>query len=662
MQSVTGSDKFDQLLRLALQETQAGNEANGDEAKGTELKAVEAFVQYCETNKAALSGRLPDKGWTSLQSRLTERLSGDHKNSALQNLVTRLNTVAKPLSQKHDPSNFAHMPKAEQVNIFQTLPTIPALVSWLEANLKTKLIALDFSNWKEAKAWKTWTSGRSWRAHDSQSFYKIVAALSREAEYHKLAQEIARAYFEQASDDNLSGFLGNLSANERKYFFELTGKDPILRQSFSLSGSDWAFEKGPHDFHWLLSRMPRLNSVSLSNCRLFTDDHLKSLSQCTSIKAVQIFSMPRFTGAGLAHLVHLKETLNKVSILKCDKLERTHVAQLGMFKRLSVLNLVELGLHDQDLEFVQTLQDLKEIDLSRNYALTDEVFKRFTHLKLLEKFILRDDPKLTGSGLAQIAELKNVRHLDFEGCRNLKDNALEAIGKLITLEFLNLNGCVSLTGTALRHIKTLINLRFLNCRNWSRFAEGDFNNLVHMKLLALDLSYNLSLTSSIIAPLAALTSLQILNLQDCAELDDGVVQILKASLRELNLHGCRKLTDQSLKSLGQLINLVAINLSLTGIKGSLQPLSDMKQLSELDLDACAVSTAAIAPLSSLPSLQILKLNSCRSLTIDCLDLFRRMPSLHRVELYGCDEAIPYEKVEKAQLTDLVHVSKPSRSP
>lgn len=642
MTPIKGSDSFNQLLSAAL-----------EAPKGSELKSLEAFVTYCETHVASLSAHWPSEGYQKLQSRLTQL-----KSPELQNLVQRMNAVTRNLAatSKRDPTNFAQQSPDEQVKTFQNFSTLTEMVRWLEVNSKTKRIALDISHWKEAKAWKRATLSTGLRAHDFQHLFTVFQALSEEGDYVKLGQELARAYMEQASDDNLRMFLTGLSSQERAKFFQLTGKEPFHRRTLSLQFCDWAFGK-ENDFGLLLSRLPHLQNLDLSGCQKVTDACLREVPQCRYLKVLKLAYLPGLTGSGLSHLLPLREMLTELRLNKCDNLDKKQLEQLEGFNRLETLDLSQLRLEDQDLNFIARLMSLRSVNLSKNSALTDDVFKRFAALENLETVILKNNPQITGRGFSEVSRLKKLRHLDFEECRQLQDASLAAISGMAILESLNLNLCSSLTGAALNHLRGLENLRTLQCRQWSRFTVDEMKILGHLKLRLLDLSANPGLTSSHITSLAGMRSLQILQLEGCSQLDNSALEILsslKDALLEVHLSGCIKISD--LSRFQGLAHLVRLNLAGTGITGSLQPLSLLKQLRELDLSGCAIDTPGLAPLVSLPHLSSLILKSCIGLTADSLDLIKRMPAIQTVELFGCEEVIPYQKVEESGLTSVVHIS------
>nr|WP_042282368.1 hypothetical protein [Candidatus Protochlamydia sp. R18] len=68
--------------------------------------------------------------------------------------------------------------------------------------------------------------------------------------------------------------------------------------------------------------------------------------------------------------------------------------------------------------------EIKGLNFLKNTYLIDTYFLALKNYKNLKVFYLQGYPKLTDAGLAHLAPLVALEHLDLSGCTNLTDDEL----------------------------------------------------------------------------------------------------------------------------------------------------------------------------------------------------------------------------------------------
>lgn len=263
---------------------------------------------------------------------------------------------------------------------------------------------------------------------------------------------------------------------------------------------------------------------------------------------------------------------------------------------------------------------------------------RLSHLQSLD---VSDCRKLTEKGLSAIAEgCCDLRSLHLGGCRSVNDKVLEALSKNChKLEELGLQGCNYITDSGLTFlVKGCQQLKFLDankCKNISDIGVCSVS-------------------------MACSSSLKMLKLLDCWKVGDESVLSLAQfckNLETLIIGGCRKISDESMKSLA----VAACSHSLKNLRMdwclNISDLSlncilcNCRNLEALDIGCCEeVTDAAFQGLNRDGSelrLKILKVNNCPKITVagivmlldscnslEYLDV-RSCPHLTKA---GCDQA------------------------
>ena len=178
--------------------------------------------------------------------------------------------------------------------------------------------------------------------------------------------------------------------------------------------------------------------------------------------------------------------------------------------------------------------------------------------------LILDDNLITDAGLAFLPKLPKLTHLSLRGC-NLTDAGLSHLAKQQALTSLNLRG---------------------NFINGSGFGE-----------------------------LRGLQGMTALDLGDC-QLSDENISTLTAftALASLNLAGRGPLAANNLSPLANLKGLKQLTLGGSATDAVMQSVSNLTQLSALELYYAPISDAALERIGSMKGLRDLNLFSCRNLT------------------------------------------------
>ena len=434
-----------------------------------------------------------------------------------------------------------------------------------------------------------------------------------------------------------------------------------------------------------------------------TDFNLRSISNLLDLAELDL-SRTRIGDVGLRNLL----TLKKIRLLH---LAGTDVGDKGMvflkdFPELQDLSLSDTAVTDAAIPNLTGLTQIAKIDLSET-VITD------TAIAELAKFPALTDVNLAGTnvtanGMAQFppkvkpnanwpAEEPNpgnvvppialdklpktnpeetvkrlggmiIRDDEADGkpivsvdLRNSKatDAELGHLRLSTKLRVLNLDGCQEITDAVLPYFANLTDLEDLNLRGTKVKGDGFIYLKGLTKLTKITLPSATVLTGKQLAPLAALSNLEILPFR-IPEIDHPVLAVLAKmnKLKEFNLDGV-KLTNRKLEYLKGLKNLEVLTLGregeytdrglanlkdLTNLKtlivrnyrGSNSGLANLKPLSKvkvLELFGPYISDAGVAHLSGLPNLERVRLDGL-NIGDPALDAFRNLDHIIEISVIG----------------------------
>jgi len=223
------------------------------------------------------------------------------------------------------------------------------------------------------------------------------------------------------------------------------------------------------------------------------------------------------------------------------------------------------------------------IYLNDNKKVTDDRFRLLKDLKRLEGLYLKRT-SITSTDLQHLVELTNLTQLDIS-FTSVGDDGLQYLPKLEKLTYLNLE-YTKITDTGVKH---LTNLRRLRNLHLSGTQSGD----------------------------------------------EGLEQI-KNLIKITQLHGGKLTTDDGLKHLGQMKQLLYLGLNNTLVTGSgLVHLPNPEKLVQVSLMYSAVTDSSLQHVSKLTNLRQLDLNG-RKITDAGLKSLESLKQLKTLILYGTE--------------------------
>lgn len=323
-----------------------------------------------------------------------------------------------------------------------------------------------------------------------------------------------------------------------------------------------------------------------------------------------------------------------------------------------------------------------EVSLSRDFV-TDEHLARLVELPKLRALGISRARNLTKSGIAVLAQLKNLETLevyDLQQDDGLGDDLIRSVVGLKSLRAFLISECGTTDAGAklLEQMPQLTRLRL--------YQEGRLTDAAISAIAALKNLKNLDLTSNVaterygwmrfspaaLRKLSALEQLEILDLQGQNVPPDALAF---PKLKALSLSGEHVDDEFALLALAKYKSLQSLSLSGTqiGNKGllviaslpelreltvSAGPLTDAglaylqhcRRLEHLALFKVNVTDVGIRHLAAIKSLRWIDLSAAPGATVAGLGQLKQLPELRTLYLHGFQERIGYEA-----LTELVHL-------
>jgi len=269
--------------------------------------------------------------------------------------------------------------------------------------------------------------------------------------------------------------------------------------------------------------VPQLKTLGLRKCTAVSDEGLGQLKTLTNLEQLLLL-YSRITDAGMPYVADLKG-LRALDLRGCTQITDAGLAEVGK---------------------ISTLVDLK----LRNFELTDAGVKHLANLKL-RTLEIEDANSVTSDGMVHLAGMTDLTKLNLMRT-HIDDKGLESLAGMKKLRDLRLRG-TSIDGSGLKHVlgskDTLVYLdisetpfgsegmptiaEFKNLETLEMWAalirDDDVPNLLGLtKLRDLSLEQCSRLTSAGLAKLAALPSLESLNIKQTRIDDDGLIELSKA--------------------------------------------------------------------------------------------------------------------------------------
>lgn len=390
-----------------------------------------------------------------------------------------------------------------------------------------------------------------------------------------------------------------------------------------------------------LKDLPKLGYLSLRSGN-FTDAGLVHVRKCSSLRILDLMHLP-ITDTGLQHLSgHLR--LESLLLFNTEVTDRglVYLKSMPSLKKLNIRKREQKGqITDKGMIHLAQIKSLEYLDLP-NRGITDKglvPIAKLDRLKYLWVGCSTASP-LTNTGLRHVSELRSLETLHIGGA-GLSDAGMDYLAKLTKLRVLHLSFCDSITDEGLAKLAALRSLERLDlyCKNITISGLSHLNplkNIVRLSLRGIkqdDSGLDIS----------GLTKLEQLTLKlkrtrrgkevvqdDIRDKDLACLAKLK-NLKELRIVSSSKsmITDAGMSHLAGLTNMRSL-----GIYGplltdkALSRLKGMQQLSSLSING-KFTEEGLLQLKDLKRLRYLRLGRDSTFTPAALKRLRKsLPHLN----------------------------------
>lgn len=329
--------------------------------------------------------------------------------------------------------------------------------------------------------------------------------------------------------------------------------------------------------------MPDISSLTLNQCsdvRVISKGALSQKALPNKMKTNRIFveldfHHSRIDDETVIELVKLyRGSLQKLNLSACRMVSNVGYSAIAECSKLHQLVLTDARLQDSTVKRILVgAADLRHLDLSRNYELTEgglRAVKDLKHLRSLSLEACLQTTTMRQEVMCSLGEVSTLRHLNLIRCefnfRVLLNMA--RIGDLRSLEVLNLNmrfdlGCLVLIARSFARLRELRigpissvqgldelhrlkQLRYLDLLYEQDTPFPDFvKDPAPLALKSLKIGCSMLFDYQLFYIAIHHSQLQSLSLQKCQQITDSGLEALlrrEPHLRDLTLIGCSKLS------------------------------------------------------------------------------------------------------------------------
>ena len=293
------------------------------------------------------------------------------------------------------------------------------------------------------------------------------------------------------------------------------------------------------------------HQATLEISKTVLDRHVHALTRMKSLKHLDLRFCVNLRGSGLRFLSELPY-LESLNLFYCKGLKEGSFQQLGRLKALRSLRLARTVCTDSRLSHFTRLHKLEWIDLRHNPALTDKSFRYLANLKSLRFIDVNGCRQMTGRGLSKLPRLEGL----FMAKCGLTDSSIAEIEKLDSLKGLDVSLNLSLTSESLKHLNGMKHLRMLSLAFNYKLTQSSDGTAVPLEfpelpeLEVLDLS-NTGINDKDLLNLSKLSALRVLDIRGNTVTLFGIAQ-LHEELPDCQIVGVdqRFVTDEPLFKIG----------------------------------------------------------------------------------------------------------------
>lgn len=368
--------------------------------------------------------------------------------------------------------------------------------------------------------------------------------------------------------------------------------------------------------------------------------------------------------AGIVAVVKQSAVPVALNFNQCPDVDDQAVATLASMDKLVGLSLGNTKVTNDALKTIATLKNLEQLYLAGD-ILTDEGLVHLAELTKLRKLSVYSK-KVTTAGFKHLSKLVNVEEFRVGDSFGIDDVALAAMKGMTKIRELwlgrdkvtdvgmahvaNLTGLRKLTvegnkitEAGLKHLRALQNLEELSILSCSAAVKPEgFAHIGELpELKELTVIYSGAIDAKGSAALKKLTNLKKLRFDGLVKGSLEGIRGLK-NLTSLDLNYSRA-TDECLEPLLEASSLRELNITNTSITSEgLKSLVNLKQLRQLYLSGTSVDDAGLVHLQALSGLEYLSLSECKIVGTGLKHL-AGLPKLKDLSLSGNaikDDALP----------------------
>lgn len=407
-----------------------------------------------------------------------------------------------------------------------------------------------------------------------------------------------------------------------------------------------------HILKYIEEKATTLKEISLGRT-LVDSEGLYNLSLVPNLQleSVHLMSCDQLTKSGIQLLCENQKTITDLDLSLCSRI--TDYAVLAICQHLPHIKKLNLrrcqGITENGIRALGQLKCLEELNISHLEAITSQCVEEAigkevrSSLTLLNLASLPLDWKVVAS-LATVAP--NLTHLDVSMCvSGVNDRSIQALCKsLKKLRILNMNGCtvvsdIGLAGHGLGQKDPAVQGTDLSLESLGLRDPDPFRVQLGLK------------AEQTIRREAEVTKYLSENIQQITTSSEYGLSSLKG-LRELNLCGCKRLTNITLIHAIKFQELCYLNLSYcqgVGEEGLQYVAKNCPSLEVLMLAECGQTTDQVALVIThfLKRIKTLDLQFCCKLTDDALDSLSNCLTLQYLDVSNCFK-MSLEKVRMVQ--------------
>lgn len=377
----------------------------------------------------------------------------------------------------------------------------------------------------------------------------------------------------------------------------------------------------------------KLEQLTFNDCPNLTSDLFAQYLKSDRIEKIELKKQDQLAEGGLSLLSGVK-SLKSLTYVSND-------GQPGVLEQFAALSsLEELILHEaksltqEELAGLAQLRQLRKLDFSSSYFMNDEHLRAVSSLESLEEIQFTHNDAFSSEGVGQLAALPRLAALKLVHCRGFGGQGLKAFEGSESLKRLDLSACTQLTVddfTQLSLPKSLERLVLYGCYGVSNPVLKSFAGLTQLRKLNLHSCRRI--TNKGLSYLKDLTELTHLEVSNSGRISDAVMKHLLRfkKLRQLGLSSCPRISDRGIEQLSALKNLRSLDLgacpNVTDL--SLKTLGELKSLETLIVNYCGVDGSGLAALKEAKGLSWLCMVGCSKISIEDLRALKRaLPDCH----------------------------------